>query len=118
MKKNNKENTLNNYSKTDKDELINKLYKNKYELEEKNEELYQVINEKNKQLKEIDKYNYEDKDIISTLIMENEEIKKENKSLKEKNKQLQDYKEEMINSRSWKITKPLRNISQKVSKKN
>ncbi|MBE6489159.1 MAG: hypothetical protein E7Z86_10665 [Methanosphaera stadtmanae] len=118
MKENNKGYTLNNYDKTDKDELINKLYKNKYELEEKNEELYQVINEKNKQLKEIDKYNYEDKDIISTLIMENEEIKKENKSLKEKNKQLQDYKEEMINSRSWKITKPLRNISQKVSKKN
>jgi len=118
MKENNKGYTLNNYDKTDKDELINKLYKNKYELEEKNEELYQVINEKNKQLKEIDKYNYEDKDIISTLIMENEENKKENKSLKEKNKQLQDYKEEMINSRSWKITKPLRNISQKVSKKN
>ena len=118
MKENNKGYTLNNYDKTDKDELINKLYKNKYELEEKNEELYQVINEKNKQLKEIDKYSYEDKDIISTLIMENEEIKKENKSLKEKNKQLQDYKEEMINSRSWKITKPLRNISQKVSKKN
>ena len=111
IKENKTEDISNNNVKTDKDILIDNLYRNKYELEEKNEELYQVINEKNKQLKEFEKDSTDEKNTISDLI-------EENKSLKEENRQLEKYKNEMINSKSWKITKPLRNISQKVSKKN
>ena len=93
----------------DKEQLIEILYKNKYELEQKNEELYEVIKDKNRQIHDLDKFNKDKAELILKL-------KEHNWVLKEKYQQLEDEKKILVNSTSWKITKPLRNISSKVKK--
>jgi hypothetical protein len=93
----------------DKEKLIEILYNNKYELEEKNEELYEVIKDKNRQIRDLDKFNKDKAELISKL-------KENNRILKEKYQQLEDEKKIMVNSTSWKITKPIRTMSQKVKK--
>ena len=93
----------------DKEQLIEILYKNKYELEQKNEELYEVIKDKNRQIHDLDKFNKDKAELILKL-------KENNWVLKEKYQQLEDEKKILVNSTSWKITKPLRNISSKVKK--
>ncbi|MDO5825878.1 MAG: hypothetical protein Q4Q22_05820, partial [Methanosphaera sp.] len=93
----------------DKEKLIEILYKNKRELEEKAEELYAVINDKNRQIRDLDKFNNDKAELIDKL-------KENNTVLKEKYQQLEDEKKIMVNSTSWKITKPIRTISDKVKK--
>ena len=92
-----------------KEELIELLYKNKYELEEKNEELYDVIKDKNRQIQDLDKFNKDKAELILKL-------KENNRLLKEKYQKLEDEKKIMVNSTSWKITKPIRTVSSKVKK--
>lgn len=53
------------------------------------------------------------KETIDILRKENSKLKKKNKKLKKKNKELKKYKkqyESLLNSSSWKITKPLRSF--------
>ena len=68
------------------------------------------------QKERIDKLRIKNKDIKAKnkeLKAENKKLKKKNKQLKEKNKKLKKYKKQynsLINSASWKLTKPLRGI--------
>lgn len=57
---------------------------------------YNKLKEKNKKLKQ-----------------KNAKLKDKNSKLKEKNKILSDKNEEILYSRSWKITKPLRKIKKR-----
>ncbi len=60
--------------------------------------------------------NHERKKLIkksTALKNENKRIKKKNDKLKKQNSNLKKYNEEILNSTSWKITKPLRNIMAK-----
>ena len=114
QEKNNKNKDMENINQLsknmeDKEKLIEILYNNKYELEEKNEELYEVIKDKNRQIRDLDKFNKDKAELISKL-------KENNRILKEKYQQLEDEKKIMVNSTSWKITKPIRTMSQKVKK--
>ena len=59
------------------------------------------------QKEKIDKLNKKN----SKLKKKNKELKKKNKELKEENKKLKNYKKQfnsLLNSTSWKLTKPLR----------
>ena len=48
---------------------------------------------------------------ISNSNKKNKSLKDKNKSLKDKNKELNKFKKEVLNSNSWKLTRPLRKIS-------
>lgn len=100
-------------SKLDLDKLSNRLFSKanvilecediadfivkKYELEiSELKSANEIIIEKNKKLKQ-----------------KNAKLKDKNSKLKEKNKILSDKNEEILSSRSWKITKPLRKIKKR-----
>ena len=51
------------------------------------------------------------------LIKKNQEIQEENESLKNENKKIQDELISMVNSKSWKITKPIRDFRTKKIKR-
>ena len=93
-------------SKLDLDNLPNNLY-NQANLILNCENLIDLIVKeyeiKNRQL--LDNYN--------TLKKMNKKLKEKNKKLKEKNKLLSDKNKEILSSRSWKITKPLRKIKKR-----
>ena len=55
--------------------------------------------------KEFDSKTYDEK-----VKKENKKLKKENKKLKKENKKLKKKQKEILNSKSWKITKPLRTM--------
>ena len=50
-------------------------------------------------------------DEIKKLKAKNKELSKRNKQLSKKNKELKNKQKEFLSSKSWKLTKPLRNIS-------
>ena len=52
-----------------------------------------------------------------TLKKDNEKLKKQKSRLEKQNKKLKEYKEEVITSTSWKITKPLRKTMQTIRRK-
>lgn len=55
-------------------------------------------------------------DEIKKLKAKNKKLSKKNKQLSKKNKELKNKQKEYLSSRSWKLTKPLRNISNKIKK--
>jgi len=53
---------------------------------------------------------------INKLKKENKKLKKENKKLNKKLKKVKQLNKSLINSNSWKITKPIRSIKNKLKK--
>lgn len=56
------------------------------------------------------------KNEINGLCNENKKLKKDNAELKEKNKRIKKSYADIKNSKSWKLTKPIRTIKNRISK--
>lgn len=114
------------------------LYDDKLGLEQKSEELYSIIKEKDIEIKELtdklkesdkqndilnnkirslEKFNHDKEILIPKLRTNNEELKEKTEELYSvvinKNKKIEEYS----SSNSWKITEPLRRISNTIRKK-
>ena len=60
---------------------------------------------------------YRNEEEIKELEVQNKQIQEENESLKNENKKIQDELISMVNSKSWKITKPIRDFRTKKIKR-